>query len=909
MINPFQTRFGAIFQNEVLLNSKRVAPYALMILFAAYAVLLWGRGPAIALGWATNSDFYIARNLLGFSFLALPILDAIIMGDPVIRDFRLDIDPLIFSKPVNRAQYLFGKFSGNFFVLVCCMTAFPLSLLALQAFRPSQMIVQPLQVLTYFKHFFFFVVITHLALAACYFTAGTLTRNSKVVYGLAISFYPIYIAAMVFLLRPLPIRWRSFFDPFLLNSGPSNNGFGNSADYLNQYIVSYTPDMIWNRVLLILSTAVCLGFLYLRFTTAERSRKDERSSTLNLSASAEAVAYDAESFQEESLADAAGSGLYRHRAIVPARSLPNQENKTEHKVISSIRTFAAIAYNEVLLNSKRVAPYAIAILCAGNGLLWWGWGPATGHRWAVNADFFIASVLPVYSFLFLPLYTALMMADPAIRDFRVGIDPLIFSKPISRAAYLLGKFFGNFFVLACCQSAFVLTWFVLQAVPKQGVITQQWKVIPYIKHFLVFVVISHLGLAAFYFAVGVLSRNAKIVYGLGVAFYPLYIAYQKVLLSSLPWRWKLALDPLVMNRGGKFHAIPTEVMNHLVVVYEPDLIVNRAVMILMAAICLTIVYLRFAMAERPGKVEKFSVLNLSTAAERVYYDLDSFQETHGHQFETPGVPEKETLRIIPLPEVARANEGIRANVNKLIAALGTEFRLLHSERSLVVILPLAIAISTLEVAFWRVTPDPSFSAAYADNAARSLLLFMLGITIFYTGETMHRDDDLRIEPMLWSQPIPNYVLLLSKFLATMLLTLALVFVVALITITLQSVKHNSPIELSAYLRIYGIILIPNAIFLAAAALGLNVLLRDLYLTYAASIGICGALFYLYSQGHNHWLYNPLLFQLWRFEDLIGGPNHLRILDNRLYILILAVLFIGLAHLRYRRNSSTTLRVR
>src|SRR5205085_3869951 len=107
------------------------------------------------------------------------------------------------------------------------------------------------------------------------------------------------------------------------------------------YIVSYTPDMIWNRVLVLLATAVCLGFLYLRFTTAERSRKDGQSLTLNLSASAETVAHDAESFQGEPLADAAGSGLYHHRAIVPVRSLLNQENKTEHKAISSIRTFAA----------------------------------------------------------------------------------------------------------------------------------------------------------------------------------------------------------------------------------------------------------------------------------------------------------------------------------------------------------------------------------------------------------------------------------------------------------------------------------------------------------------------------------------------------------------------------------------
>src|SRR6185295_19229571 len=109
----------------------------------------------------------------------------------------------------------------------------------------------------------------------------------------------------------------------------------------------------------------------------------------------------------------------------------------------SAHTFAAIAYNEVLLNSKRVAPYVVAALCAGNAVLWWGWGPATGRGVATNSEAFIAGVLPVYSFLFLPLYTTLIMADPAIRDFRTGIDPLIFSKPVSRLQYLLGKFFGN----------------------------------------------------------------------------------------------------------------------------------------------------------------------------------------------------------------------------------------------------------------------------------------------------------------------------------------------------------------------------------------------------------------------------------------------------------------------------------
>ncbi|HEX7531185.1 MAG TPA: ABC transporter permease [Pyrinomonadaceae bacterium] len=515
-------------------------------------------------------------------------------------------------------------------------------------------------------------------------------------------------------------------------------------------------------------------------------------------------------------------------------------------------SFAAVFQNEIRLNSKRVAPYAMAILFGGNALLWWGWGPATGRGWATNSEFFIAGVLPVYSFLTLPLFTALIMADPVIRDFRTGIAPLIFSKPVSRAEYLLGKFFGNFFVLVCCQAAFVLTLFVLQAFRKPGMIVQDVKVFPYLKHFLVFVVMSHLVLAAFYFTVGTLTRNAKIVYGLGVSFYPVYITYQTVLLKSLPSRWRGVLDPLLMNWGDKSSkGHSAEWVNQLIIAYDSDLMVNRGFMLLFAAICLTILYSRFTIAERPGRVEKFSTLNLSTGAERVYYDLDSFQETRGDQFEKPDSPESEVLRVIPLPEVARANEGIRANVNKLIAALGVEFRLLLSERSLVVILPLAIVLSTLDVAFWSVAPEPSLSAAYAGHTAKALLLFLLGITIFYTGEAMHRDRDLRIEPLLWSQAAPNYALLLSKLLATLVLTVGLILLVGVITITLQIFKHNGPIELSAYLRIYCIILIPNAIFMAAAALVLNVLLRDRYLTYAAAIGTCAGLFYLYSQGHNH----------------------------------------------------------
>lgn len=554
--------------------------------------------------------------------------------------------------------------------------------------------------------------------------------------------------------------------------------------------------------------------------------------------------------------------------------------------VNSFRTFAAIVYNELLLNTRRVAPYVMAMLCGGNALLWWARGPAYGRGWATNSDFFIAGVLPIYSFMTVPLFTAVIMADPVIRDFRAGIDPLIFSKPVSRVQYLLGKFFGSFLTLVLGASAFSLTFFVLQAVPKQGMVVQEPKFFLYPKHFLVLVVISHLVLAAFYFTAGTLTRNAKIVYGLGVAFYPLYSSYQIFLLKGLPYRWRLLLDPLVMN-WKNLHNTSVEVINRHVVVYDPDLIINRAVMILITAICLTILYKRFAI-ERSGPTENFSVLNLSTAAERVYYPESS------HAVERP---DYKARAIIVVPAVIRVNEGIRAFAKKLIAALGVEFRLLCAERSLVIVMPLAIFLSILEVAFYNLPPDVSHSAAYATNTAKLLLLFLIGLAVFYTGEAMHRDREVKIEAVVWSTPVTNGVLLLSKYFTTIVLTFFLLAAVGLIAILVQLVRGHLPVDPSAYLMVYGVVLVPGIIFITALVVAFNVLLRNKYLGYVVAIGTGVGLFYLYNVGYNHWSYNPLLYQLWQYSDLTS----MTMLSYRLYWLALAVACLALAHIFFQRK--------
>jgi hypothetical protein len=104
MINPFQTPFAAVFQNELRLNSKRIAPYVLM-LFSVFNAVLWSAGlDATYYGkeviakygrlWASNSDYYITHNFSGFALgiFGLPIFAALIMAEPATsQDYYFSI--------------------------------------------------------------------------------------------------------------------------------------------------------------------------------------------------------------------------------------------------------------------------------------------------------------------------------------------------------------------------------------------------------------------------------------------------------------------------------------------------------------------------------------------------------------------------------------------------------------------------------------------------------------------------------------------------------------------------------------------------------------------------------------------------------------------------------------------------
>jgi ABC-2 type transport system permease protein len=571
--------------------------------------------------------------------------------------------------------------------------------------------------------------------------------------------------------------------------------------------------------------------------------------------------------------------------------------------------FGSVFQMEVLLNSKRISPYAMAILFSVNALLWWGWGAALHYGWATNGDYFIGRNFSGFSIGTLPLFTAIFMGGAVIRDFRLRVDPLIFSKPVSRTSYLLGKFFGNFFVLVCCQIVFMLTLVLLQGVSKSNMVVQPVRVIPYFKAFIIIVVIPHLVLAAFYFTVGTLTRNSKFVYGLAVFFYPLYIAAQVLLFKNSSNRWRIALDPFYsMGSGISWKDWSNaQMINQYVYTLGADKIANCLIMLSVSAVCLALLCLLFTREERAedsGEGEHTTRLSLSGNRESIYAGEVGFRPTPDAEIENAVQREK-----IVIPQVETTTEDFRAHLKQLTAVLSLEFRLLRAERSLVLLAPLTVFASTMGLSFYTVSSATNYSVTYASSTADTVIVFLLGLTMFYMGETMHRDRETRVEPLLWSLPLPTPVLLFSKFFAMVTLSFALMVLVALTAIALQLVRGNTPVELSTYLTIYSVILIPSILLATGLSIALNVLLRDRYLTYAVSLALGGGLFYLYSQGYNHWLYNPLLYQLWTYADLTSASGgQTQILVHRLYCLAILCLSLSLALLAYPRKSAKGLLV-
>lgn len=584
----------------------------------------------------------------------------------------------------------------------------------------------------------------------------------------------------------------------------------------------------------------------------------------------------------------------------------------------------AIIRAELMFNSRRVVFYALMIFFVVNAVVWWQ-GASIYYGWATNSDFYIARMCGGFTFMTTPFFVAMVMGDAVTRDFRFEVAPLLLSQPIRRGEYVLGKFIGNFLSLLLCCFAFPLTLLCLQAARPEGMIVFPPRFVPYAKFFFVLVVIPHFALAAGCFLLGMLSRNPRMVYVLIVALYGLYLPFMMFLEFRAPG-WSRLLDPLLFDWVNALSRNqPAELINHLVIQFDTRMIANRLMLLGLGGLFLLLACRWFKGAEPAGgRVAAQGTLGLVERPERLYQETApspllissgaaitaTIDSTTGpaNYYDRQFSSDSRDLQPAPrgISQARLEQSGRRAWSRRLAAALRTEFKLLRMERSLIALMPFTLLLSIAQVGPLRTASDlpATLSAGYAANVADALMLLLFAIAVFYTGEATARDEEVKIGAILRSLPVNKSVFLLSKFAALWLLSLSITILAMVTALSLQVYRTSAVPSIYPYVAVCAIILLPGVASMLAFSLLLHVLLRDKYLAYGVNLAVGGSLYYLLTQGYHHWLYNPLLLNLWSAADLYpAAPAFTKILLYRLYWLCVTLGSLMLAHRYFRRPSA------
>ncbi|MEP2058096.1 MAG: M1 family aminopeptidase [Maribacter litoralis] len=205
-----------IFKFEIQYRIKRPDTYVFFLflfLFSIVGVDFIFQGSEMGL-MKKNSPIVIAKTMGAITGIFM-ILASMIMGVSVLRDFEYNIESLLFSAPINKKDYLLGRFLGSFAVLLFAFTGILFGMM-LGEFMPwhNPEDLLGFNTIVYIKTFLMVTLPTLFFGASLFFVTGALSRNLVVVYTQGIILFVIFMLTKAITNE----FWQAILDPFSLTT-------------------------------------------------------------------------------------------------------------------------------------------------------------------------------------------------------------------------------------------------------------------------------------------------------------------------------------------------------------------------------------------------------------------------------------------------------------------------------------------------------------------------------------------------------------------------------------------------------------------------------------------------------------------------------------------------------------------
>jgi ABC-type transport system involved in multi-copper enzyme maturation permease subunit len=222
-----------------------------------------------------NAPFVIENYYAMIGLLTLLMATAFV-NSAALRDFSQNTYQIIFSTPIRRRDFLFGRFFGATFVSIIPMLGVSIGILLAKYMpwvEPERW--GPVYWSAHLKGLLVFAVPNAFFVAAVLFAVAVLARNEIVSFVAALILLTGYAVAEALTQKLERERIAAFLDPFGIRTFGLVTKYWTVAEK-NTISMGASGLLFWNRLLWVAVGAAFLAFAYFRFSFTERRSKVQR---------------------------------------------------------------------------------------------------------------------------------------------------------------------------------------------------------------------------------------------------------------------------------------------------------------------------------------------------------------------------------------------------------------------------------------------------------------------------------------------------------------------------------------------------------------------------------------------------------------------------------------------------------
>ncbi|MEM8679930.1 MAG: hypothetical protein AAGF97_11300, partial [Planctomycetota bacterium] len=428
------------------------------------------------------------------------------------------------------------------------------------------------------------------------------------------------------------------------------------------------------------------------------------------------------------------------------------------------------------------------------------------HR---NAPYVIQSMYSVMSLVICVMVAAFVNAA-ASRDFTYNTHQLIYTKPINKVSFLLGRFWGSALIAVIPMLGVSLGIIVAKWMP--WVDAERWGPVSWPAHFWGFVCFAlpnTLMIAAVVFAIAVFTRSTVAAY-LGAIGVLLGYSLTGEMISDLDnQNVAMLLDPFAITTYSNLTKYWTvDEKNHAYVALSGVLLANRLIWMSVAGGIFALTVSRFSFAERrkAGKAESVPVSSQEVAMPQVHF-----------------------------------HEGWWARWTQLRSQVGMDFwGIVKSNVFIVVMLVAAfnmiagLILSTSE-GFGISAKPVTYNIVLIIRG--NMYLFLVATIVYYTGVVVWKERDAHLDEVYDALPHPTWLSFVAKLFAITLVIAIVLSLGILSGVIVQACYGYTRFQLGLYVRELLVLDLLRMFFLAVLAMFIHVMSPNKYIGYFGFIAV------------------------------------------------------------------------